>query len=60
MKILDIVIGPLVVLLLLAISLLYTASGNHLDITRKLIRWVTIFAIFSVLFRMCVPHGWGG
>ncbi len=57
MKILDAIIGPLVVLLLILIAFLYTTGGSNLEVTKKLIRWTVVFIIFAFLARACIPHG---
>jgi len=56
MKALDIVLAPLILMIILAISYAYVLGGSQSEFTKNLVNWAVIFVIFAIFARMCVPH----
>jgi hypothetical protein len=57
MQVIDLIVVPLILFLLLAVSYGYVLGGGELGITKRLIRWAAILIGFCILARMFVPHG---
>ena len=57
MQVLDMIIAPLILLLIMVVAYGFVLGGGESSIVKKLIRWIVIFIIATVLCRMFVPHG---
>jgi hypothetical protein len=56
MEILDTIVRPFILLLIIGVAYAFVLGQSEATFTKKLVRWIVIFMVFTLLAMMFVPH----